>query len=135
MSKRPRNPRRASYRRFSKRTRYSRGQTSQFPRWTLYGGIIVIGLIIIILIGINLWQKTSSISPEIAQRQLISTSKRWTNVQTVGMDCLATVCSRRISLGLTLLTEELLEDMIRVELATGTSTHTLEERLTELKND
>lgn len=74
------------------------------------------------------------IDPDLAERQLVATTQRWTDLQTIGIDCIGTVCTQEVTLGLTLLTPALLEDTVRAGLAGKPDDKTtIEEQVSEIK--
>lgn len=125
--------------------RGKRGRRSKTP-FALYAGIAV--LLLALLSSAGYWWANQpnnpteviivpTLDPSETERKLLSVLQRWTDTETVGIDCVASVCNQTVVLGLTLLTPEVLASMARYD-AVGSSDPTaiiaqkqvqLEERL------
>lgn len=57
------------------------------------------------------------VSVDEANLQVLATVQRWTSTQLLGVDCMAAVCNHEIALSLTLLTPEVVQDLVQQELA------------------
>lgn len=83
-------------------------------------GIFVIPLLVIALslnaCGFNN-QPLEEISARVAERQLLATIERWSDKETIGVNCLMGICNQTIVAQLTLITPTLVEDIAYLNVA------------------
>ncbi len=58
-----------------------------------------------------------TLEPDTSRRQLLATLQRWSAGQQFGMDCLGAICNQQVIVSFTLLTPEVLTDIVRQELS------------------